>query len=143
MVSLGPVLLRLLLPVYSKVLLACLQGAFDQHHVFALPPGVQPLFDAPMDRLGCGDMAVSLKDDRLKDDEPLRVPPSVPHPLQLLPQCPDEPTPDFPTRRVIAPRWHDCEVAPPRVPRRFVADASVQVRARIGMNPVSIDLPET
>ena len=143
MVSLGPVLRRLLPLDDGKVLLAWPQCVFDQHRVFALPPGVQPLFDAPTDRLGCGDTMGSLQDHRLKDDEPLRVPPSFPHPLQLLPQRPDKPTPDFTTWRVIAPRWHDRKVMPPRLPRRVVADASVQMRASIGMNPLSVDLPDT
>ena len=103
MVSLGPVLLRLLPSGDSKVLLARSQRVLDQHRVFALPPGVQPLFDAPADRLGYGDMTGSLQDHRLNVDEPLQVPPSLPHPLQILPQRPDEPTPDFTTWRVIAP----------------------------------------
>ena len=103
MVSLGPVLHRLLPTGNGKVLLAGPQGVLDQHHVLALPPGVKPFFNVTRDRLGCGDMTGSFQYHRLEDDEPLRVPPSVLHPVQLLPQRPDEPTPDFPTRIVIAP----------------------------------------
>ena len=143
MVILGVVLRRLLPPGDGMVLIACLQCVFNQHHVFVLPPGVQTLFDAPTDCLGCGDMMGSLQDHCMKDNEPLQVLLSVPYPLQLPPQRLDKPTPDFTTRGVIATQWHDREVTPPCLPRRVVADASVQMRARIGMNPVSVDLLET
>ena len=103
MVSLGLVFRCLLPPGDSKVLLTHSQRFLNQHRIFALPPGVQPLFDAPADRLGYGDMTGSLQDHRLNVDEPLQVPPSLPHPLQIPPQRPDEPTPDFTTWRVIAP----------------------------------------
>ena len=73
MVSLGPVLCRLLPPGDGKVLLACPQRVLSQHCEFAFPPGVQPLFDAPADRLGCGDMTGLFKDHQLKDNEPLQV----------------------------------------------------------------------
>ena len=52
MVCLGPVILRLLPPGDGKILLACPPFVFDQHRVFALSPGVQPLFNAPTDHLG-------------------------------------------------------------------------------------------
>ena len=143
MVSLGPVLRRLLPLGNGKVLLAGPHGIFGQHRMLAFPPGIQPFFYSMSDRLGFGNMTGSLQDHCLEDDEPLRVPPSIPHPLHLLPQRPEKPSPDFLTWHVIAPRWHDREVTPPRLPRRVVADASVQVRAGICVNPVSVDLLET
>ena len=79
----------------------------------------------------------------MEDDEPLQVPLSVPHPLHLLPQRPDKPSADLPTRSIIAPQWHNRKVTPPRLPRRVVFDAAVQVRAKICMYPVSVDLLET
>ena len=88
MVSLGPLICRLLPPGNGKVLLARSQRVLNQYLVFALPAGVQPLFGEPADYLGYGDMTGSLQDHLMKDDEPLRVLLSVPHPLQLLPQLP-------------------------------------------------------
>ena len=79
-------------------------------------------------------MSGSLQDRPLKDDEPLRVPQSVPHPPQLFPERPDE----APT----ASRWHDCKVMPPRLQRRVISDAAVKVGVRVGVNPVSVDLPK-
>ena len=69
--------------------------------------GAQYLLYTLTDGLGCGDMTGSLQDHCLKDDEQLGVPQSVPHPLELRPHHPDKPAPESPTRRVIAPRWHD------------------------------------
>ena len=129
MVSLGPVLRRLLPPGDSEVLLAGPHGIFNQHRMLAFPPGVQPFFYATSGCLGCGDMTGSLQDHLLEDDEPIRAPPSVRHPVHLLPQRHDKPSTDFPTRRIIAPRWHDREVTPPCLPRRVVADISVEMRA--------------
>ena len=48
-------------------------------------------------------MSGSLQDHRLKDDETLQVPQYVPHPLELRPQRTNEPPPDSPTWRAIAP----------------------------------------
>ena len=84
-----------------------------------------------------------LQDHCLEDDEPLQVPPSVPHPEQLSPQRLNESSPDFPAWHVIAPRWHDRKVTPPRLPHLVVADAAVEVCARVGVDPVSVDLSET
>ena len=83
------------------------------------------------------------QDHRLEDDELLQVPPSIPHPLHLLPKRPDELSSDFPTPRVIAPRWHAHEVTLPRLPCRVVSDAAVQVRAVIFVYAFSVDLLET
>ena len=45
--------------------------------------------------MGCGDVAGSFQDHRLEDNEPLIVPPPVPHPLQLGAEHPDEPADDL------------------------------------------------
>ena len=87
-------------------------------------------------------MSESLQDHRLKYDEPLLVPPSVPQPPQLVPKRLDKAPPDYLAWRVIETRWHDLEVTPPRPPRHVVADAAVKVGARVGAKPVSVDLLE-
>ena len=138
-----PVIRRLLPPGDGEIFPTRSQHVLHYHGMLTLRPGVQPLSNAPTDGLGCSDMSGLLHDHRLKDDKPLRFPQSVPHPLELHPQRPNEPAPNSPTWRVIAPRWHGRKVTPPLLPRRVVTDASVQMCAWIGMNPVSIDLPET
>ena len=143
MVCLSPVLRRLLPLGGGQIFLARPEGVPDKHRMLAAPPGIQRLFDPAHDRTGCGDVAGSWQDHRLEDDEPLLVPPPVPHPLPLGAEHPDKPATDLPTWRVIAPRWHDHKVTPPRLPRRVVSYAAVKMRARVPVNPVPIDLPET
>ena len=115
-VGLSPVLHRLLPLGGSKVLLARPEGVAKKHRMLAFPPGVLPFCDPTSDRMECGDVAGSLQDHRLEDDESLRVSLPVPHPLHLQPQRSDELSADLPTRRIIAPRWHDRKVTPPRLP---------------------------
>ena len=141
MLGMGPVLRRLLPTGGGKVLLARPEGVSDKHCMLALPPVVEPFCDPTSDCMGCGDVAGSLQDHHLEDDEPIWVPPPVPHPLHLHPQRPDEPSADLPTRRIIAPQWHDRKVTPTRLPRQVVFDAAVEVCARVPMNPVPVDLP--
>ena len=85
--------------------------------------------------MGCSDVLGLLQDHRLKDDEPLQVSQSVPHPPQLLPERPNKAPPESPARRVIEPQWHDRDVTSPRLPRSIIVDASVKVGARVGMTP--------
>ena len=106
-------------------------------------PSIHPLFYPTSNCLGYDDMSGSLQDHRLEDDEPLRGSLSVPHPSQISTQCLYEASPDLPDRRVIAPLWHDHEVTPPRLPCRIVTNSAVKVCARVGVDSVSIDLPET
>ena len=79
MVRLSLVLRRLLLPGKSEILPACPQCVLYHNGMPSLRPGVQTLSNALTDGLGCGDMTGLLQDHRLKEDEPLRVPPSVLH----------------------------------------------------------------
>ena len=88
-------------------------------------------------------MSGSLQDHHLEDDEPLQVPLSILHPAHLSPQCLHEASPDLPARRVISPRRHDPNIKPLRLPCRVVADYAVEVCDRVGVDPVSVDLPET
>ena len=83
-----------------------------------------------------------LQDHRLKDDEQLRVPQSVPHTMQLLHQGYQKVSPDLPSWRVVAPVGNDRKVTPPPLPIIIVPDASTKVSARVGVNPVPIDFLE-
>ena len=79
----------------------------------------------------------------MEDNEPLQVPLPVLHPTQLYPQILHESSPDFTDRGVIVPRWHDREVTPPCLPHHVVTNAAIKVCARVGVEPVSVDLPDT
>ena len=114
-----------------------------EHPVMAGLTSGQPLSYPPSDGMGCGDMSGSFQDHNLEDDEPLRVPLSVLDPSQLSPQCLHEASPNLPAWRVIVPRWRDHEVMPPRLPCRVIANSASEVCARVDVDPVSIDLPET
>ena len=143
MISLIPVLLRPLPADKGELLCACAQGVLHKHSMTAAPPSVQPQSYPPSDGVRCSDISSLFQDHRLEDNELLRVPLFVPHPAQLSPQCLHKLSPDFPARCVIAPQWHDREVKPPRLPHRVVANAAVKVCARVGVDPVSVELPET
>ena len=140
MVYLCPVICRLLPLGDGEVLCARAQDVLDKHPIFAVLPSVQALHCPPSDSMGYGDMLVSLQYHLLEDDEPLRVPLSVPHPPHLSPKRLNETSPNFPARRVITPIWHDHEVTPPILPRRVVADAAFYMGARVTVNPFSVDL---
>ena len=79
----------------------------------------------------------------MEDNETLRVPLYVPYPAQLSPQCLHEESPNLPAWGAIAPQWHEPEVTPPHLPRRIFDNAAVEVCARVGVDPVSVDLPYT
>ena len=113
------------------------------HPVAAGLPRVQLLFYQLSDCLGCGDMSSSLQDHCLEDDGPLRFPLSAPHPTQHSLQCLHEVSPNLPAWRVIAPWWHDHKVASPRLSRCVVTDSALKMCVRFGVDPVSVDLPET
>ena len=100
MVGLGPVLRRLFPTGGGKLLLAQPEGVANKHRTLAFPPDVEPFHDPTSDHMGCGDVAGLLQDHPLEDNEPLRVPPSIPHPLNLQPQRPDEPSAELPTQRI-------------------------------------------
>ena len=74
MVSLYPVLCRLVCLVNGEVLCARAQSVQYQYRVLRLCPGVELLLNYPSDDMGCGDMSGLLQDHFLKDDEPLQVP---------------------------------------------------------------------
>ena len=119
------------------------EGVPNKPRMLAGPPGIQPLLDPAPDRMRCSDLAVLLQDHCLEYDEPLRFPLPVPHPLHLGAEHPDKPAANLPTRRAIAPRWHDRKVTPPHLPRRVVSNSAVEMRARVPVNPVPVDLLET
>ena len=143
MVCLSLVLRRLLSPVGGQIFLARPEGVPDKHRVLAGHPGIQPILNPAPERIRCSDVAGSLQDHRLEDDETLQVPPPVPHPLHLGAEHPGEPAADLPTWRIIAPQWHDRKVTPSGFPHRVVSDAAVKMRAWVPVNPVPVDLPET
>ena len=106
-------------------------------------PGVEPLPDPPPYRVGWGDILRSLQDHRLKDDEPLRVPLSVPLPTHLFNQGPEKATPYISTWRVITTVGNDCEVTLSPLPHLVACDAPVEVIAGVGVHLVPIDLLES
>ena len=112
---------------------AHVQGLLYQYPMAPCLPVVQPLLDPLSNLLGCGDLIGLLQDHRLKDDEPLRVPQSVPHPAQLFHQVHHKVSPDLPAWRVIAPLGHDRKVMPPPLPGCLVPDSVMNVGARVGV----------
>ena len=88
-------------------------------------------------------MAGSLERHRLKDDEALQVPPPVKHPPQIPYQDVEKTSPHLPAWRLVATRWRDREVTSPSMPRLIFCDPAVQMCARVPVNPVPVDLPET
>ena len=136
-------IIRLLPACDGEVLCTHAQGVIHEHPMMAGLPSVQPFFYPPSDAVGCGDVSDSLHDHHLEDNEPLQVPLSVPHPVQLSPQRLNESSPNFPAWHVIAPRWHDRKVTPPLLPRRVIPDAASEVCARVDVDPVSVDHPDT
>ena len=62
MVSLGPVLRRLLPPGHGKVLLARPEGVSNKRCMLSLPPGVETFRDPSSDCMGCGDVTGSFQD---------------------------------------------------------------------------------
>ena len=134
MVDICPVLLVLHSAVIGEGLLTHVQGILYQHSITTCILGVKNLLNTPPDCVGCGDMTGLLQDHRLKDDEPLRVPQSVPHPVQLFHQGHHKASPDLPTWRVVAQGGNYREVTPPPLPNLIVPDTSIKVNARVGTN---------
>ena len=106
MVCLRPVLRRLLSPGGSQIFLARPEGVPDKHRMLVTTPSIQHLLDPAPDRMGCRDLSGLFQDHGLEDNEPLRVPPSVPHLLNLGAEHTSEPAADLPTRHVIATNIH-------------------------------------
>ena len=86
---------RLFPPGDGELLNARAQGVLDKHPMLAVPPSVQALLYPPSDGVGCGDMLGLFQYHRLKNDEPLKVPLSVLHPLSSSPSIPTNLIPTF------------------------------------------------
>ena len=80
MVGIRLVLLELLSVGGGEIFFARVQGLLYQNPVTIFLPVVKPLLNYLPDCVGCGDMMGLLQDHLVKDDEPLRVIQSVPHP---------------------------------------------------------------
>ena len=87
-------------------------------------------------------MSGLLQNHRLKDNEPLQVPQSVPYPTQISHQCHHKASTGIPAWIDVAPLGHDRKVTPPPLPHLVVTDSTIKVGVRIGMNPVPVDLQE-
>ena len=85
-------------------------------------PGVQSLIDPSLDLTELGDMVVMLEVNRLKDNEPLRVPAALPDSCEFRGQRLDKAAPDYPAWRVIPPRKHCRQGSPAGLPRLVVLD---------------------
>ena len=127
----------------GNVLRARAQCVIHEHCVLSRLPSVQALLDPLAYVLRCRDMAGPLERHRLKDYETLRVTPPVAHPPQILHQGVYVSPPHLPARRFVASQWNDREVTPPPLALPFIRYPAVQMGARVPMDPVSVDLPET
>ena len=143
MVGLRPMLCGFIPADGGEVLRARAQCVLHEHCVLSLLLSVQALLDPTAYVPVFCDVAGPLERHRLKDDETLRVPPPVVHPPQLLHQGVYVSLPHLPARRFIAPQWHDREVTPPPLPLPVIRYPTVQMSARVPVDPVSADLPET
>ena len=119
------------------------QGILDQRTMTTCLPGVNPLLNPLSDCVGCGDMMGLLQDHRLKENEPLRVPQSVPHPTQLLHQVHHKASPNITTWHVVPPEGNDRKVTLLPHSSLIITNASMKVSAKVGVNPVPIDLLES
>ena len=143
MKCLSPVLRRFFLADGGEVLGTGPQCVLHEHRVMLRLPRIQALFYPSLYIPGCCDMAGPLERHCLKDNEMLRAPTPVKHPPQLPRQDVDIPPPYLPARRFVALLWHDREVTLPPLPRPVFCNPSVQICARVPVDPVSVDLPET
>ena len=124
----------------GEVLRAIAQYLLRKHPTSYGLPGVEPLIDQPPYCVGCGDMSGSLQYHHLEYDEPLRVPPSVPHPTHLVSQSPYKAAPYLTSWHIIEAGGHDREVMPPPLPHTIVRDAPVEVITSIGVYLVPVYL---
>ena len=143
MVCLSPIIGGFIPADGGEVLRAGAQCVLHEHCVVSCLPSVQALLDPSAYVLGCRDMAGPLECHRMKGNETLRVPPPVAHPPQLLYQGVYVSPPHLPARRFVASRWHDREVKPPPLTLPVICDLAVQMGARVPVEPVSVELPET
>ena len=87
-------------------------------------------------------MSGFFQDHRLKDYDPLRVPPSVPHPPQLFNQGPEEVTPYLPTCCVVVPRGNGHKITTQPLLGLIFCNALIKVSAGVGVHPVPVDIFE-
>ena len=78
----------------------------------------------------------------LKDDEPLRVPQSVPHSAQIFHQVHQKYSPDLPAWHIVATCRHGRKVTPPPLPGCVVPYASMKVSAKVDVKPLPVGLLE-
>ena len=108
-VSLSPVLLRLLPAGGGEVLHTSTQRLLHKNPMSPGLPGVKSLFNPPLYSVGSSYMTGYLQYHCLEDNKLLQVPLSVPYPTQILP-----------TWCVVATLGHDREVTPPPRPHPVV-----------------------
>ena len=134
--------MRLLSAGSGEVLLTRPHCIFYYNTVPPCLPCIQPLLNPPPYCMGCGDMTGSLQYHLLKDNGPIKVPPSELHPNQLLVQGSNKASPNLPTQRSIVVGWNYCEVAPPPLSCPVVHDNSIEAIDIIVMNPLAIGFLE-
>ena len=88
-------------------------------------------------------MAGLLQYHRLKDNEPLHIPLSVLHPMQLDIQSPDKATPNLSPWSISAAIRHNRKVTPPLLPHCVVRDASIDMVTCVGVHPFPVYLLES
>ena len=118
------------------------QRVLHQHRESPPLPRIETFLNAPSDVPGCCDMTGSLERHHLKDDETLQVPTPVTDPPQFFSQGVYVAPPNPPVWRIILAWWYDREVTPPPLPHPVLLHSSVQVCARVPVNPVPVHFPE-
>ena len=115
---------------YLKILL-------DQHLILDGLPSIEAFLNSPLDLVGGGNAVSTLQDHHLKDDEPLCVPPTRPHPMRYLLSAHTKPPPPYPVR-------FNAFLEPPQVVSISSATARhprypAEVSTIIGIHLVSVD----
>ena len=102
-------------------------------------PGVQSLIDPSLDLTELGDMVVMLEGNRLKDNEPLRVPAALPDSCEFHVQSVDEVVPNSPFRCIIPPSRYNRQCFPTGLSLHVVLYYPTDMNSMVGVNPFSVD----
>ena len=102
-------------------------GVFDKHVKFPHFPCIQPCVQSLMYIMSPLDLPMSLKDDGLKYDNVLGIPPPCHDAIKFGGKGLGEPPTNLPSWGVISLRWKMDELAPTSLPHGIIWDAAIQV----------------